>query len=224
MISGWIWKRSTRLVAEAAETGGCVAGVQRDRDGSRRGRHHEDEPTSGCHVVVDAAQSVPHLPVDVQALGCRFPGSFRPQDGRRHLVLVFFMARKRLLDAMPPFMGGGSMIRKVTLEGTTYADVPARFEAGTPAVADQVGLGAAVRVFDRIGMDQIRAHELELVAYAWTACTEVPGSRRLWPAGSLPAERGVSFTLGDIHPHDVAAILDDEGRRRSELDIIVPSH
>jgi cysteine desulfurase/selenocysteine lyase len=107
-------------------------------------------------------------------------------------------------------MGGGSMIRKVTLERATWADVPAKFEAGTPAVGDQIGLGVAVEYLSKLGMDAVRAHERELVGYALAKLTEVPD---LTIHGPLePDQRGgvVAFSLADIHPHDVAAILDGE--------------
>ncbi len=118
--------------------------------------------------------------------------------------------KKRLLDAMPPFMGGGGMIRKVTLEGTTYADVPARFEAGTPAVGEAIGLGVAVEYLAALGMDRIIEHEREVVSYALERLHEVPGLTIYGPADPAHRSGVVSFTLGDIHPHDVAAILDGE--------------
>lgn len=102
------------------------------------------------------------------------------------------------------------MIRKVTTEGTTYADIPARFEAGTPAVADQVGLGAAVEYLSGLGMASIRQHELEVLAYALEKLPEVPGIHMYGPTNLEERSAVVSFTLGDIHPHDVAAILDSE--------------
>jgi cysteine desulfurase/selenocysteine lyase len=108
-------------------------------------------------------------------------------------------------------MGGGSMIRKVTLDGTTFADVPARFEAGTPAVADAIGLGVAAEFLkNTLGMERVREHELEMLAYANGRLSEVPGIR-LFGATDLSKRSGVvSFELGDIHPHDVSAILDSE--------------
>jgi cysteine desulfurase/selenocysteine lyase len=115
-----------------------------------------------------------------------------------------------LLEAMPPYMGGGSMIRKVGLQRSTWADVPAKFEAGTPAVGDAIGLGAAVEYLTGIGLDRIRAHEIELTGYALERLADVPDLTVFGPAD--PTKRGgvISFTLGDIHPHDVAAILDEE--------------
>ena len=171
---------------------------------TRRAHEH------GATVLIDAAQSVPHLPVDVQALDV----DFLALSGHKMLAPLgsgVLYGKKALLDAMPPYMGGGSMIRKVTLEGTTFADVPARFEAGTPAVADQVGLGAAVEYLSAIGMDQVRQHELDLLAYALDRLAEVPGLVAYGPRDLSQRSGVVSFTLGDIHPHDVAAILDGEG-------------
>jgi cysteine desulfurase/selenocysteine lyase len=160
-------------------------------------------------VLVDAAQSVPHLPTDVQALDCDFLAS----SGHKMLgpmgsgVLYGKMA---LLEAMPPYMGGGSMIRKVELDHSTWADVPAKFEAGTPAVGDAIGLGVAVEYLTNLGMDRVRAHEVELIAYALERMAEVPAIRLFGPTDPAVRSGVVSFTLGDIHPHDVAAILDEE--------------
>jgi cysteine desulfurase/selenocysteine lyase len=107
-------------------------------------------------------------------------------------------------------MGGGSMIRKVTLEKTTFADLPAKFEAGTPAVADQVGLGAAVQYLSGLGMEQVRAHEVELLDYALEQLPGVPGLRAFGPDNVDERAGVISFTLGDIHAHDVSSILDSE--------------
>jgi cysteine desulfurase/selenocysteine lyase len=163
----------------------------------------------GAVVLVDGAQSVPHLPVDVQALDIDFLAfSGHKMLGPMGSGVVY--GKKRLLDAMPPFMGGGGMIRKVTLERTTYADVPARFEAGTPAVGEAIGLGVAVEYLAGLGMDRVIAHERDVVAYALDRLAEVPGLTIYGPGD--PTRRGgvIAFTLGDIHPHDVAAILDGE--------------
>jgi cysteine desulfurase/selenocysteine lyase len=164
----------------------------------------------GALVMVDGAQSVPHLTVDVQALDI----DFLAFSGHKMLAPMgsgVLYGKLGLLEAMPPYMGGGSMIRKVTLEGTTFADVPARFEAGTPAVADVIGLGVAVEFLkNTIGMDRVREHELEMLEYALGRLSDVPGIR-LFGTDDLSKRSGVvSFELGDIHPHDVAAILDSE--------------
>jgi cysteine desulfurase/selenocysteine lyase len=121
-----------------------------------------------------------------------------------------FYGKRKLLEAMPPYMGGGSMIRKVTLEKTTFADIPARFEAGTPAVADQVGLGAAMQYLSALGMDNVRQHEIELLDYALEQLPGVPGLTAFGPDNLDERAAVISFTLGDIHAHDVAAILDSE--------------
>jgi cysteine desulfurase/selenocysteine lyase len=115
-----------------------------------------------------------------------------------------------LLEAMPPFLGGGGMIRKVRVDGSTYADVPARFEAGTPAVADAVGLGAAIEYLQKIGLDVIQAHEKQVLAYAIEQMSAIPGVT-LYGPNDLTQRSGVlSFTVDSMHPHDVAALLDEE--------------
>jgi len=164
---------------------------------------------AGAVVLVDGAQSVPHLPVDVQALGVDFLAfSGHKMVGPMGSGLLY--GKRELLEAMPPFMGGGSMIRKVTLEGTTFADIPARFEAGTPAVADQIGMAAAADYLTGLGMENIRQHELELLDYAMEQLPTVPGLTLYGPENLAKRSGVASFTLGDIHPHDVAAILDGE--------------
>ena len=164
---------------------------------------------AGAVVVVDGAQSVPHLPVDVQAIGC----DFLAFSGHKMLAPMgagVLYGKLPVLEAMPPFLGGGGMIRKVGLERSTWADVPAKFEAGTPAVGESIGLGVAVEYLAALGMERVRDHEVALTAYALDRLAEVPGLTVYGPASA--AERGgvVSFRLGDIHPHDVAAILDGE--------------
>lgn len=164
---------------------------------------------AGALALVDGAQSVPHMPVDVQALDIDFL-AFSGHKMLGPMGSGVLYGKRALLEAMPPYMGGGSMIRKVTLEKTTFADIPARFEAGTPAVADQVGLGAAVQYLSGLGMDRVRQHEIELMGYALEQLPGVPGLTAFGP-DKLDERAGViSFTLGDIHPHDVAAILDGE--------------
>jgi cysteine desulfurase / selenocysteine lyase len=161
----------------------------------------------GATVVIDGAQAAPHLAVDVQALGA----DFYAFSGHKMLAPMgagVLYGRLPLLEAMPPFMGGGGMIRKVEIGRSTWADVPARFEAGTPAVGDAIVLGVAIDYLKRVGMDRIRAHERELTAYALERLGEIEGLTILGP---LDAERRggvISFDLAGIHPHDVAAILD----------------
>lgn len=169
----------------------------------------EDAHTVGATVVIDAAQSAPHLPIDVQAINCEFLAL----SGHKMLGPLgsgILYGKRALLDAMPPYMGGGGMIRKVGIEHSTYADVPARFEAGTPAVADAVGLGAAVEYLQRVGPDQIQAHEKQLVAYAVGRLREIDGVTVYGPSNLAVHSGVVSFSVDGIHPHDVAALLDEE--------------
>jgi cysteine desulfurase/selenocysteine lyase len=164
---------------------------------------------AGAIVVVDAAQSVPHMPVDVRAIDADFVAF----SGHKMLAPMgsgALYGKLELLQEMPPFLFGGGMIRKVTVGQTTWADVPARFEAGTPAVGEAIGLGAAVEYLQAMGMEQVRAHERSLTELALLRLGEVPGLRLFGPH-NLDEHAGViSFTLGDIHPHDVAAILNEE--------------
>ena len=164
---------------------------------------------AGATVLIDGAQSVPHLPVDVQAIGCDFL-AFSGHKMLGPMGSGVLWGRAELLEAMPPFMGGGSMIRKVELSGTTWADIPAKFEAGTPAVGDEIGLGTAVEYLNELGMDRVRAHERELAAYALDQLAAVPGLILHGPQTTEDRAAVFSFSLGDVHPHDVAAILDGE--------------
>src|SRR6478736_4923050 len=164
---------------------------------------------AGAMVIVDGAQSVPHLPVDVQALDVDFL-AFSGHKMAGPMGSGVLWGREALLDAMPPYMGGGSMIRKVTLERTTFADLPAKFEAGTPSVGDAIGLGVAVDYLRTIGMENVRAHELEMLDYAVNRLAEVPGLTMYGPAKLADRSGVVSFTMDEIHPHDVSAILDSE--------------
>jgi cysteine desulfurase/selenocysteine lyase len=163
----------------------------------------------GALALVDGAQSVPHLPVDVQALNCDFlVFSGHKMCGPTGSGVVY--GRRELLERMPPFMGGGDMIREVRLEGSRWNTLPWKFEAGTPAIAEMIGLGAAVDYLVDLGMDWVQQREHELVRYAMEQLERVEGLRLLGPG---PEQRGgaVAFTLGEIHPHDTAAILDAEG-------------
>ncbi len=163
----------------------------------------------GALALVDGAQSVPHLPTDVRAWDCDFLAfSGHKMLGPTGIGVLY--AKRELLEAMPPFLAGGDMIRTVTFEKTTWNDVPYKFEAGTPAVAEAVGLGAAVDYLTNIGMENILAHEHHIVRYAFERLQEVEGLRILGPG---PDQRGgvIAFTLAAAHPHDVAAILDREG-------------
>jgi cysteine desulfurase/selenocysteine lyase len=164
---------------------------------------------AGALTVVDGAQSVPHMPVDVQALDAVFL-AFSGHKMLSPMGSGALYGKLALLEAMPPFMAGGGMIRKVTLDGSTWADVPARFEAGTPSVADAIGLGAAVEYLQGIGMADVREHERRLTAYALAQLRDVPDLRLLGPEDAEQRAGVISFTLGDIHAHDVAAILNEE--------------
>jgi cysteine desulfurase / selenocysteine lyase len=163
----------------------------------------------GAIMVCDAAQAAPHVPLDVQALGCDFLAlSAHKMCGPTGVGALW--GRRELLEAMEPFNLGGHMIRRVRLEGTTWGDLPHKFEAGTSAIAEAVGLGAAVDYLTGVGLARIEAHEHELAAYALGRLAEVPGIELYGP----PADRRagiVSFNLMGIHPHDVAQILDMEG-------------
>jgi cysteine desulfurase / selenocysteine lyase len=165
---------------------------------------------AGALVLVDAAQSAPHMPIDVTQLGC----DFLAVSGHKMLGpsgIGALWARRELLEAMPPFMTGGSMIIRVTLEGAEWNEVPAKFEAGTPAIAEAIGLGAAVDYLTALGMDNVREHERYLFEAAWSALGEIPGVRRLGPDDPKIHAGVISFVLDEAHPHDVATIFDHEG-------------
>jgi cysteine desulfurase/selenocysteine lyase len=165
---------------------------------------------AGAIVVLDAAQSVPHMPVDVGALGV----DFAALSGHKMLGpsgIGALWGRRELLDAMPPFMTGGSMITRVTLAGSEWNEVPWKFEAGTPAIAEAMGLAAAIEYLERIGMANVRAHERFLFERAWAALGAVPGIRRLGPDSADEHAGVISFVLDGVHPHDVATIFDGEG-------------
>ena len=164
----------------------------------------------GATVLIDGAQSVPHLPVDVQALGIDLL-AFSGHKMLGPTGIGVLWGRLDLLDAMDPFLGGGDMINTVTLERSTWADVPAKFEAGTPNIADAIALGVAVDYLDALGMDAVRAHEVAITDYALRRLADVPG---LTVFGRPNAqERGgvISFELEGIHPHDVGQVLDTHG-------------
>ena len=164
----------------------------------------------GALAILDASQSVPQIPVDVRDLGVdamAFTG--HKMCGPTGIGVLW--ARESLLDALPPFLGGGEMVGTVTMESSTYADLPHRFEAGTPPVAEAVGLAAACDYLSRLGMDRVAAHEQAITAYALDALAAVPGLRIIGP--TEPVDRGgaVSFTVAGVHPHDVGQVLDAEG-------------
>jgi cysteine desulfurase / selenocysteine lyase len=162
---------------------------------------------AGALVLADGAQAAPKLPLDMAELGVDFY-AITAHKAYGPTGVGALWARLNLLREMPPFLGGGSMIRKVTVAGTTYADPPTRFEAGTPAIAQAIGMAAAVRWLDSFGMDAARAHERDLAGYALERVAEVPGLRVFGP-GSVPGRIGpISFELEGVHAHDVAEILD----------------
>lgn len=164
---------------------------------------------AGALTLVDGAQSVPHFVVDVQALDADFLAfSAHKMCGPTGIGVLY--GKKALLEAMPPFLGGGDMIKRVHLRSFAPNDLPHKFEAGTPAIAEGIGFGAAVDYLQGVGMDLIAAHEQELVSYALERLEEVPGVRVLGPGA---AQRGgvVSFTLDGVHPHDISQILDQQG-------------
>jgi len=164
---------------------------------------------AGALMMVDASQSVPHCPVDVQALDADFV-AFTSHKMLGPTGIGALWGRRALLEAMPPFLGGGEMIREVKLTGSKWNDLPWKFEAGTMAIAEAVGFGAAVDYLERLGMDAVFAHDRELAAYAMERVSEVPDLKILGP----PADRRggvVAFTIDDIHPHDIATVLDSDG-------------
>lgn len=165
---------------------------------------------AGAVTVVDGAQSVPHIPVDVGSVGC----DFYAYSGHKMLGptgVGALIGRRSLLEEMDPFQGGGEMIREVFLDHSTWNDVPHKFEAGTVNIADSIGLGAAVDYLTSIGMEKVREHEIRLIDYALQTLKEVKGFRAYGPED--PKEKGgvISFNLADVHPHDLASILDEEG-------------
>jgi cysteine desulfurase/selenocysteine lyase len=159
-------------------------------------------------VLVDGAQGVPHLPVDVTDLDADFYAfSGHKMSGPTGIGVLY--GRRELLEAMPPWQGGGSMILSVTWEKTSYCGLPSKFEAGTPAIAQAIGLGTAVDYLRNLGLERIAAYEHDLLAYATDRCRAIPGLRVI---GQARAKASVlSFVLDDIHPHDVGSILDHEG-------------
>jgi cysteine desulfurase/selenocysteine lyase len=164
----------------------------------------------GALVMLDCSQSVPHLPVDVRGLGADFI-AFTGHKMLGPTGIGVLWGKYELLAAMPPFLAGGSMIETVTMQSTTYAPPPARFEAGTPPIAEAIGLGAAVDYLTAIGMENVHQHEQDITAYALKALGDMPGVRIFGP--STPDGRGgtLSFAVDGVHPHDVGQILDAQG-------------
>lgn len=163
----------------------------------------------GAVAMVDAAQAVPHMPVDVQAWDCDFLAfSSHKMCGPTGIGVLY--GKRPLLEAMPPFMGGGDMIRRVTLDGSTWNELPWKFEAGTPAIAEAIGLGTAVQFLQQLGMHNIHAHEQQLTSYALDALRQIKDLTLIGPEANQRA--GVAaFTIKGLHPHDIAEIVDKDG-------------
>lgn len=164
----------------------------------------------GAVTVVDGAQMVPHLPTDVGALGADFV-AFSAHKMLGPTGIGALWGRREVLEAMEPAEGGGEMIRDVDFHRSTWAEVPQRFEAGTPPIAEAVGFGAAVDYLSALGMEAVHRHEVELSAYALDRLLAVPGLTLYGPAAAKDRGGVISFTLADIHPHDLATILDQRG-------------
>ena len=165
--------------------------------------HSRDIP-----VLVDGAQAVPHLTIDVQALGADFyTFSGHKMFGPTGIGILY--AKEALLEAMPPYQGGGDMILEVRFDGTTYNELPYKFEAGTPNISGVVGLGAAIGYLEEVGMDAITAHEIRLLAYLTSSLGSIEDIRLIGTASNKASVQ--SFLIGDIHPHDIGTILDHQG-------------
>jgi len=165
---------------------------------------------AGAVVLVDGAQAVPHMPVDVQDLDVDFYAfSGHKMCGPTGIGVLW--ARRALLESMPPFLGGGDMIKRVKLNEATWNDLPWKFEAGTPSVAEGIGLGAAVDYLSQFGMERVRSHERTLVDYAMEKLQEIPGITLYGPRDPEIHGGAISFTLPNIHPHDLATLVDREG-------------
>lgn len=164
---------------------------------------------AGAITLVDGAQSVPHLPIDVQALDADFLAfSAHKMLGPTGIGVLY--GKEKLLESMPPFLGGGDMIKEVKLRSFRPNELPYKFEAGTPAIAEAVGFGAAIDYLTEAGMSAVRAYEHEIIAYALERLEEIPGLHLLGP--SADQKGGVAaFTIDGVHPHDVAQILDMSG-------------
>jgi len=167
---------------------------------------------AGALVLVDGAQFVPHLPVDVAAMDCDF-FAFTGHKMLGPTGIGVLWGREALLDVMPPFLGGGDMIRDVRLDGFTTNELPWKFEAGTPPIAEAIGLGAAIDYLEALGMDAVRRHEVEITGYAMRTLTERHGDLLTIHGPVEPAMRGgvLSFAFADLHPHDISQVLDSRG-------------
>ncbi len=165
---------------------------------------------AGALLLVDGAQSVPHMPVDVQALDADFYAfSGHKMVGPTGSGILY--GKRDILEAMPPWIGGGDMIERVTFEGSTWNELPYKFEAGTPSIAEAIGLGLAVDYLSELGMERVHAHEQALTAYALERLIEIPGLTLYGPQDASQRGAVMAFSLDRIHPHDLAQVLDAEG-------------
>jgi cysteine desulfurase/selenocysteine lyase len=164
----------------------------------------------GALVVVDASQAAPQLPVDVAASGADLL-AFTGHKCVGPTGIGVLWGRREVLDQLPPFLGGGEMIETVTMERSTYAAVPHKFEAGTPPIVEAIGLGAALDYLGHLGMDAVHAHEQAITAYALEALQTVPGLKVLGPLSAADRGGAISFELAGAHPHDIATVLDTRG-------------
>ena len=164
----------------------------------------------GIPVLIDAAQSVPHMPVDVQKMDCDFMAfSAHKMLGPTGVGILY--VKKEILEKMSPFIGGGDMIKEVHKYETRYNDLPYKFEGGTPNIADVIGFAAAIDYLNNLGMDKVREHEVELTEYALDIITKVKGVTLYGPRNTKDRGGVISFNIGDIHPHDLATIMNDHG-------------
>ena len=164
----------------------------------------------GIPVLIDAAQSVPHMPVDVQKMDCDFMAfSAHKMLGPTGVGILY--VKKEILEKMPPFIGGGDMIKEVHKYETRYNDLPYKFEGGTPNIADVIGFAAAIDYLKKLDMDKVREHEVELTEYALDIITKVKGVTLYGPRNTEDRGGVISFNIGDIHPHDLATIMNDHG-------------
>ena len=188
-------------VAHASNVLGTVNSVEKLRKAAHR---------VGAVFVLDAAQSVPHMPVDVKALDCDFM-TFSGHKMLGPTGIGALYGKKQLLEDMPPFLGGGEMIQEVHTTGAVWKKIPYKFEAGTPNVSGAIGLGAAIDYLNNIGMNHIRDHEKDITKYALEKMSRIEGLTCYGPQDVSSRVGVVSFNLGDIHAHDLASILDEEG-------------
>ncbi|MFC1421350.1 cysteine desulfurase [Streptacidiphilus cavernicola] len=164
----------------------------------------------GALVVIDASQAAPHMVLDVQALEADFV-AFTGHKMLAPTGIGVLWGRQELLEDLPPFLGGGEMIETVSMSSSTYAPAPHKFEAGTPPISQAIGLGAAIDYLSAVGMDAVAEHEHRLTEYAVGRLLEVPELKIIGPATAEDRGAAISFTLGDIHPHDVGQVLDEQG-------------